>query len=360
MKLCKRPWIDVAIAALALPLAVSAEEAKPGQFKIPGTQTTLTLNAFVEADAAYDLSGADEDIRGDDWASFVPFQPLDQRPDQIAEPARLYFTARTSRIGLTSETATSLGALTVRVEGDFNSPSAFNYSTEATTNGTNFRIRHAYGEFVGLLVGQTWSNFIDLASLPDTVDFNPHGAFALIRQPMVKYTLKLGAPSVAVALENPQSLVVGTDTSGGSLTVGRRYDRFPDITANVTVPFRFGHLNVRGVALEYNGQLSAPGAQELHQWGWGAGVSGSLKFAPLTLVASVQGGDGIGRYTFQSLLQGAVLVGNDIDLWRSIAYHAGVALTWTPAVRSNVIWTQTFFVRNDPLAAAGAAAFGDA
>jgi hypothetical protein len=34
-------------------------------------------------------------------------------------------------------------------------------------------------------------------------------------------------------------------------------------------------------------------------------------------------------------------------------------MAWTPAVRSNVIWTQTFFERNDALAAAASAAIGD-
>jgi hypothetical protein len=355
MTFCKLASIVLVIAALALPLAVSAEEAKPGQFKIPGTETTLTLNGFVEADVVYDLSGADEDIRGDDWASFIAFQPLDETPDQEAEPNRLYYTARTSRIGLTAETPTRLGSLSVRVEGDFNAPSPFNYSTEATTNGVVFRLRHAYGEFGGLLIGQTWSNFMDLGSLPDTVDFNPHGAFALTRQPLVRYKLALGGPSVSLALENPQSLVLNTsraDPDTHSLTVGRRYDRFPDITANVTVPFAFGHINARGVLLEYGGQTSeAADAIEDHQWGWGAGVSGSVKFAPLSLVWSVQGGDGIGRYTFQTLFQGAALVGNEIELWRSIAYHAGLAMAWTPAIRSNVIWTQTFFEENAGLAA---------
>ena len=117
----------------------------------------------------------------------------------------------------------------VRVEGDFNSPSAFNYSTEATTNGTNFRIRHAYGEYAGFLVGQTWANFMDLGSLPDTVDFNPHGAFALTRQPGVKYTpTSAGRPS-RWRLENPQSVVVNSEVSN-SYTVGREYDRYPDIS----------------------------------------------------------------------------------------------------------------------------------
>lgn len=62
---------------------------------------------------------------------------------------------------------------------------------------------------------------------------------------------------------------------------------------------------------------------------------------------SVQGGDGIGKYTFQSLFQGAGFVGDEIEVWRSLAYHVGLTHAWTPNVRTNVIWTQTFFEEDD-------------
>lgn len=340
-----------ALFAMALAVPALAADA-PGVFKIPGTQTTLKLNGFVEFDVTYDFDGADDDIRGSDWASFLPFQPLDEG-ERFKN--RLYMTARTSRVGLTTTTPTDHGPLTVRVEGDFNSPSAFNYSTEATTNGTNFRIRHAYGEFAGFLVGQTWSNFMDLGSLPDTVDFNPHGAFALTRSPMIRYATKVGPATLAVALENPQSIVNNAGVSQ-SFTVGREFDRLPDVTANLTVPFKMGHVNLRGVTLEYQGLT---GAVEDSRRGWGLGASGSLKFANETLVWSVQGGDGIGRYMFQSLFQGAAFVGNEIELWRTIAYHVGLTHAWSGTLRSNIAWTQTFFEKDDALAAESASVFGN-
>jgi outer membrane DcaP-like protein len=346
------------VAGLSLPAASLAQAAtpaaKPGEFKIPGTETTLKLYGFVELDATYDFKGADDDIRGDDWATFLEFQPLDHGK---RDKDRLYVTARTSRVGLTTTTPTAKGPMFVRVEGDFNSPSAFNYSTEATTNGTNFRLRHAYGEWGGFLVGQSWSNFMDLGSLPDTVDFNPHGAFALTRTPGVRYTFNLGGPTLAFAVENPQSVVVNSVVSN-SFTVGREFDRAPDVSANFTMPLPFGHVNVRGVGQEYQGRT--PGGVGDSRWAWGAGVSGSVKAGSSdTLVWSVQGGDGIGKYMFTSLFQGAAFVGDKIELWRTLAYHVGLTHSWTPAFRSNVIWSQTFFDSNDALAAAaGASPFG--
>jgi len=334
--------------ALAATPALAAEEA--GVFKIPGTETTLKLNGYIQLDTTYDFDGAIEDIRGTDWASFIETLPLDDDPDQQDQPNRLYMTARTSRIGLTTNTPTKAGALTVRLEGDFNHPAAFNFSTEPTTNGMDFRLRHAYGELAGFLVGQTWTNFLDLGSLTDTVEFNGHGAFGAVRVPMIRYAAPVGAGSLSVSLENPQSLVAGTDVSE-SFTVGRRYDRMPAVTASLTFPFKYGHVNLRGVAHEYQGQIAAAGVED-EAFGWGVGASGSLKFAAETLVWSVQGGDGIGYYTFQSLLQGAGFVGDEIKTWMSWSYHLGLTHAWSDKVRSNVIWTQTFFDKDDELAAA--------
>jgi hypothetical protein len=346
MQLSKLVATGFAVAALAVPALGSAQDPKPGEWKIPGTSTTLKLNGFVEMDATYDFDGSDDNIRGNDWASFLEFQPLDEGETQKKQ---LYLTMKTSRIGLTTTTPTGWGNLNVRVEGDFNSPSPYNFSTEATTNGVTFRMRHAYGEVGGLLIGQTWSNFNDLGSFPDTVEFNGHGAFPATRQPMIRYALPVGAGSLALSVENPQSLSLNTVLVGAddSLTVGRRYDRLPDATVNFTMPLGSGHVSARAVALEYN-SMDAAGV-EAHGFGWGAGLSGSFKFAKETLVWGVSGGDGIGRYLFQTLFQGGAQVGDDIETWKALAYHVGLTHAWSDTIRSNLIVTQTFIEENDAL-----------
>jgi hypothetical protein len=359
MTFSKLAATGLALAALALPAAGSAQDAKAGEFKIPGTNTILKLNGFVELDATYDFDGATDDIRGTDWASFLEFQPLD-KGERFKE--KLYLTARTSRVGLTTTTPTGWGALVVRVEGDFNDPSAFNFSTEPTTNGVGFRLRHAYGEVGGLLIGQTWGTFNDLGSFPDTVDFNGHGAFGANRRPMIRYTLPVAKGSLAFALENPQSVV-----SGGfypqSATVGREYDRFPDVVANLTMPFSAGHVSARVTALEYRGAptLAGGGAgEEDSKWGFAGALSGSLKFARETFVWGVQAGDGLGLHNFQTLFQGAAFnAQGEIDTWKALSYHVGLTHAFSDAVRANVIFTQTFIEPNDELHVPGSFVFGD-
>jgi hypothetical protein len=117
----------------------------------------------------------------------------------------------------------------------------------------------------------------------------------------------------------------------------------PDATLNFTLPWSSGHVSARGVTLQY--KVHDRDAKQA----WGAAVSGSLKFLGDNLVWGVQGGDGIGRYTFNALLQGAGDTGTDIELWRSFGYHVGVTHNWTETVRSNLIWSQTFFEKNDEI-----------
>lgn len=194
---------------------------------------------------------------------------------------------------------------------------------------------------------------MDGGSFPETVDFNGHGAFVANRVPMIRYALPVGKGTLSVSLENPQSVAIGTDINSDgneSLTVGRRYDRVPAATASFTMPFAMGHVNVRGVGFEYQSD-DGEGNQD-SKVAWGAGVSGSLKLGgATTLVASFQGGDGIGMYGWGSLFQGAGVIGDEIQTWTAYSYHVGLAHTWSPKVRSNIAWAQDFFQGDDELEA---------
>jgi hypothetical protein len=78
------------------------------------------------------------------------------------------------------------------IEGDF------------AGDGRLFRLRHAYGQWKSLVIGQTWSTFADPEAEPDGIDSEGLNAIALFRQPLVRFTKPLGARfSLATAVENP-------------------------------------------------------------------------------------------------------------------------------------------------------------
>ena len=74
--------------------------------------------------------------------------------------------------------------------------------------------------------------------------------------------------------------------------------------------------------------------------GFGGAVSGHFNLAGDSLVWSLTGGNGIGRYMFGSLFQGAINDGTKIDLWKGMGWHVGYTHNWDSKWRSNIIYSQ--------------------
>ncbi len=306
----------------------------PGSIRIPGTETSLKTYGNARIDATYDFKNRSNDIRNNDWASNVFAQPLDKNSANMPRENQFYATARASRIGITTSTPSIFGDFEVKLEGDFNAPN--DYMSELGSNGTQFRLRHAYGRLGNLLVGQTWSNFIDLRSYPETVDFNPTGDVTLIRQTQLCYTLPLGSASFAFSVENPESLSglppLQTLSNGGR----NDFDRVPDVVVNWALNGEKAHVSARAVTMEYHNDMHS-------ERGYALGLSGSSRLGTGTLVAGIQGGQGIGRYMFNSILQGATETGTDLRLWDATGWHIGYTFPWNAELRSNFIASQTYF-----------------
>lgn len=334
------PAATASATPAAIPANVVVAGDLPNSIKIPGTDTSIRVYGYAQLDTTYDFKGRQADIDNFDWASFVAAQPLDNSLSGKRKK-QIYATMKTSRLGLETSTPTGeYGNLKVKLEGDFNAPNAF--QGESQTNSVLFRLRHAYGELGNVLVGQTWSNFLDLGSFADTVDFNGPGAVPQIRQPQVRYTFPLSASSrLTLSVENPQS---GTAIAG-SLNPSTppnppnviNYDKKPDVVANYTQSFKDGHFSLRAVTLNYNTDVD-------NKQAFAFGAGGSYKLSNNdTIVAQINGGKGIGRYMLNSLIQAAADDGNEIHLWKSVGGHVGYTHAWNQNTRSNLIAAYTKF-----------------
>ncbi|MEQ1682524.1 MAG: DcaP family trimeric outer membrane transporter [Burkholderiaceae bacterium] len=230
-----------------------------GSFRLPGSETSLRFYGFAEGHAIHDLKQAGPS----DTFTDLMFQPLDGSGGQ---KGKTKFTAQTSRFGFESSTPTELGAFNTKVEMDF-----YSYGSG---NRNRLRLRHAYGEYAGFLVGQTWSTFMDLDDLPETVDFNgPIGA-PFSRRTMVRYTYadaKAGYKLTA-ALEDPE------DQFGG----GSANERMPQIVLRADKSFDWGAVNARVLAHEKRSFAET-------KRGFGFGVGGSYKITDKDLL--------MGQYT---------------------------------------------------------------
>src|SRR5690606_12665989 len=156
---------------------------------------------------------------------------------------------------------------------------------QSATNTYGVTLRHAYMYWNNWLAGQTWSNFMDAASIPEAVDFvGPTDGVLFVRQAQVRYT----RGGLSVALENPETTLVGAANSDrGAL---------PDLTARYGWKGDWGTFGVAGLLRQLKVDNQATGADASKMAGgltlggkWVMGGSDSLHY-------QLTGGEGISRY----------------------------------------------------------------
>jgi hypothetical protein len=235
--------VEPVIAPADVPLAGTFRSS----YKLPGTNTSFNIGAFVKFDAHYTTMQGIGDSFG---LGAVPFPGSAQAQSN----GSTRFLARQSRIFVQTRTPTELGQIRTYTEGDFYGGGG----SETATNGTGFRIRHAYGEIGNLLFGQTWSNFVIVNSYADTLDFNGPQGIWFARLGQIRYTYPINENwSLSASIENPQSAFIASAANPFSPTpnffighfsgIGPNEDRIPDFTAKVTYNDSWGVLSLAGL-----------------------------------------------------------------------------------------------------------------
>lgn len=243
-----KPRYSEAAAAAVPPSAL------PGGMVVPGTNTSIHLYGYAETAAVHDFKqSSSPDVFTD-----LMFQPLDHAGGQTG---RTQFSAETSRLGFASSTPTPAGVFKTTVEADF-----YSYAAD---NRKRIRLRHAYGEYAGWLVGQTWSTFMDVDDLPETIDFTGPVGAPVSRRAQVRYAFGDANTGLGVtlAMEDP------ADQSGGPSA----NERLPQLVARLDRTFARGALNVRLMTHEKRS------ATETRR-GYGLAVGGSFQLSKQDLL----------------------------------------------------------------------------
>jgi hypothetical protein len=254
-----------------------SEGSFPGSFKIPGSDASIKLGGYVKADLIYDF----DDIGSEDL-----FVTNSIRTEGKNRQGRTRLHARQTRLNVDVRKPSEWGPARAFVEGDFFGGGG----NQNVSNSTSFRIRHAFAELGRLTAGQTWSTFMDLSVVPDTLDFEGPNSELFVRQGQFRWTETL-APglTVAFAVENPE----GDFANDGGLNL----DRLPDGIVRLRWEQDWGHLQTAFLARELRFD---DGENEDSEFGYGLTLSGSLKVPFLhpkdKLAFQVNYGDGIGRY----------------------------------------------------------------
>jgi hypothetical protein len=247
----------------------------PGSIRIPGSDAAIKFGARIRTAAVFTLDPLGTDDRF--LTNSIPVGAVTS-----GEAKRTNFSARASRLNFEFRTPGGREQVRAFFEGDFAG------TPIGTTNP--FRLRHAYAQYAGFIVGQTWSTFSDPGVDHLDLDFEGVSSENVIRQPLIRYWWGTeGASRKAVALETPSV----------SITGGQGVNLMPDAVARAyyVLP-RGGHIQVAGVFRQIRGQSVAGDVRSV--WGGGGSVSGVV-MVPIRqlsdrIVFQVNGGVGIARY----------------------------------------------------------------
>lgn len=313
---------QAATKAPPAPANVVTGGATPGSFKLPGSNTSVKIGGYIKADAIYSSksagvnSSADQELE----AGGIPLSGANEKK-------QLTLHARQSRLNVRTDTPTSMGGLTTFLEVDLFGASG----NESVSNSHNLRVRHAYGSLGPLLVGQTWSNFMDLGALPDVLDFGGPVGQMFVRQTQVRWTQPFSSGTWSVALENPESVL--SQTSGAGLRADD--DRAPDITGRIDFKTGMGSYSVSGLARQI--RLDTPAGTD-SKWGGAIGFSGVVPTVGKDEFRfSANYGNALGRYTAGFFTDGTLDARSRIDLPNEWATQASYRHFWTDALRSSFV-----------------------
>ncbi len=247
--------------------------------------TTASLYGYAELNMIYDKD-----------ANLGPLlSPGNIALDSDSSPeGHFQADAYESRLGLSTVTELADGSeLKTVIEGDF-------FGTG------NLRLRHAYGEWKGILAGQTWTNFPGFTGIYRTVDFRAPVGTSNTRQAQLRYT----TGNLSVALEESGGLG-GQVVEEVGVKAANAKNGLPDFTVRYATR---GATSYHASAVMR--QLAVDdGSEDDSAFGWGVsfGIAQEVTSA-LTLRASVVHGDGVGGYLNQNPGAPAyVTAGGDVE-----------------------------------------------
>src|SRR4051812_5783067 len=328
------PLVGASVAARAEeptakePAAPVTAGATKGSFKLPGSDTSVTLGGYVKLDAILSDKSAGVDSVGDQEliTSTIPVGPGagSHKKDQVT------MHARQTRLSLGTSTPTALGEMKTYVEGDFFGD--LSNTNETVSNSNGFRVRHAYGSLGNLLAGQFWTNLFNQDAYPETLDFGGAAGEIFIRQAQVRWTQPFAGGDWSVSAENPESVIA---LPGSATTFRSDSDHVPDLTARMKFLGGAGTYTIGLLARQIHVDSPALAANS-GKWGGAIAATGIVPFGNDDLRFNVNAGDAIGRYQNSGFFPDAYLdAAGHLELASQASGYVAYRHFWTPTLRSN-------------------------
>jgi len=333
-KMVEQLVADKKAAPVAAP-APAAAPAKPAAAPIqamsitpnaaPGTSFVLT--GFFKADANFtntsDGELADNSVGRDYYIpGLIPIGGLDEGTDLNAH-------IKQSRINFGTDTVLEGGdKFITRFEIDF-----FGSSTadQRISNAFQPDIRHAYVQWRHWLIGQTWSNFMDVATLPEAADFiGPTDGTTFVRQPQVRWT----KGGWSLSAENRETTIT---PYGGGARITSDDGMFPDLTARYAWKGSWGHFAVAGLLRELTHETTGVNAIDDSIWTGSLSLSGKFNVFGKDDIRWMALYGNLGRYVGLNFANDAVIdSGGDLESIDGYAGFVAYRHMWTSKLRSTL------------------------
>ncbi len=315
-------------AMCVAPLVVPASS-MAFQFDLPDIKTKLNIGGYVKFDAVYtDVDAGDDSMSNIELvAGAIPLSGSEGADKDV-----MVFNARESRLWVKTTTPSDYGAIKTHLEFDFDTSDG----NQVVSNSRHPRLRHAYGTIGGWLFGQTWSTFMNLASMPETNDFGGPLGINFARQPMVRYTHPMSdVLALTVAVENGETYINGNSGGSASGVMVTDDEIMPDVIADVTWKPSWGSLS--GAIMGRTLKIDQGGIDE-SETAFSARIGGAWKITSNdSLAGQISFGEGIGRYSsLATHTDGYLKADGSLEALEMIGASVSYQHKWNPKWRSTV------------------------
>lgn len=291
----------------------------------------LRIGGYVKADFMASRYSGGDPANGDLLRDF--YLPGSIPVGGANEDVATDFNARQTRFWLTTEGLIGGHRVGSRIEMDFQVLPGT--GDQRTTSPSSPALRRAFVTIDNWLFGQEWTNFQNLAVLPDTADYVGSSEGTVFnRQVQVRYT----RGPFSIALENPETTV--TPYLAATRIVADD-NSLPDLTARYAVTRPWGEASIAGLVRQLKYQTTGVGAIDSSTVGWGVSAAARIKVgARDDLRIMLSGGEGIGRYVGLNFANDAVLdATGDLQAISLVAGFASYRHVWSPQWRSNLTYS---------------------
>ncbi|GAB5401885.1 MAG: DcaP family trimeric outer membrane transporter [Aureliella sp.] len=307
------------------------------RFEAPATSMRNDFTSFPDFDGGLTISGGGAAmkvggyVKADLISDFDAINSTDTFNTgaiAIGEPDRrnARFHARQSRLSFDSRWRVEQDVARAFVEIDF-------FGQRSGSSDT-LRLRHAYGAFGNLTVGQTWTTFTDPSAVPQTLD--TEGAVSNVnrRQGLLRWQSPLWSDrvSLALAVEDPRITIEVPEQVDGELRT-----ETPDFVTRLRLEEDWCEFQIAMVLRELGFQPT--GQAVLNELAWGFNFTGSVLFQPESKVYyQITFGEGIGSYRGSP---DVVATGpTTAEILPVFGWMIGLKHSWSDRLTSNVTFSE--------------------